>query len=199
LSPRQATARWATASLLLLIAPAAFGQTLYRCAGSNGTQLSDRPCDTGPQGTVKTYGPAPTSPSTPSNHTPTINRGPEILPYLSPQCAELNDAIRTGPERGLKGTAMSDLRIDYRKRCAEDEQLAHQKLQQSRSDDRNQRQQAQAAQNAAQARARLSADQCNEMLGTLAARRQRTASMTPGERNDLELFEANYKARCKGG
>ena len=199
MSSAVASLHWAAAALIAIAAPAAFGQTLYRCTSSTGTQVSDRPCDTSTQTTLKTYGPAPASSATPPNHVPMINRGPEILPYLSPECASLNDAIRTGPARGLKGQAMSDLMLDYRKRCSEDEQLAHQKLRQSRSDDRQQRQLAQAAQNAEQARAKLSVEQCSEMLGTLAARRKRAATMTPGERNDLDLFEANYKARCKSG
>jgi hypothetical protein len=172
---------------------------MYRCTGDTSTYLSDRPCDNGAKAAVKANGPVPPSPSTPQTYTPTINRGTEILPYMSPECAELNEAIRTGPVRGLKGMAMSDLVTDYRKRCGENEQLAHQKLQQSRSDDRRQRDQAQATQSAMQARTKLSVEQCSEMLGTLATRRKRTTTMTPGELSDLELFEANYKARCKSG
>jgi hypothetical protein len=94
---------------------------------------------------------------------------------------------------------MSELATNYRLRCGEDEQQAHQKLSQARSDERSQRRMAQAQQSAEVARAKLTVEQCNEMLRVLAGRRQRVASMTPGEKTDLDLFEANYRARCKSG
>ena len=194
-------ARCVAALVLTLAAQAAPGQAMYRCTSAGGgAYLSDRPCDTTPRATLRAFGPVPEQPSYgQSYYGPQMNKAPEILPYLSPECAQLNDAVRTGPARGLKGASMTELVEDYRRRCGEDEQLAHQKLQQAKRDDREQRQQALASQKAEQARAQLSVDQCNEMLRNLAARRQRAAAMTPGERGDLELFEANYKARCKAG
>ena len=197
---RCATTHWALALLVMLGAPAAFGQSFYRCSGGSGAYISDRPCQsTGAPAEFRSIGPVPERQSYNRDYTPAMQKAPDILPYLSPECAQMNDAVRTGPTRGLKSAAMSELQTNYRLRCAEDEQRAYQKMHQTRNDERDQRKTAQAAQSAEAARAKLSVDQCNEMLRILSGKRQRVAAMTAGEQHDLELFEANYRARCKAG
>jgi Domain of unknown function (DUF4124) len=187
------------AVMALLVLPAAQGQTMYRCNSGGVMHLSDRPCDSGAQTVTKASGPASAPPSSGRGPAPSIPPPPDIRPFLSPACGQLNDAVRTGPARGLNEAAMSQLTDNYNWRCSADELQAHQKLQLSRSADAQQRQQAQTAQAIEQARARQTVEQCAEMLRSLSSRRQRAASMPAGERNDLVLFEANYKARCTGG
>ena len=195
---RGAATHWALGFLVMLAAPAAVAQALYRCNNGAGTYVSDRPCQSaGAPAVFRSIGPVPERPSYNRDYMPALQKAPDILPYLGPECAQMNDAVRTGPTRGLKSAAMSELQTNYRLRCAEDEQQAYQKMRQSRNDERDQRKVAQAAQNAEAARAKLGVDQCNEMLRILSGKRQRAASMTPGEQRDLELFEANYRARCK--
>ncbi len=195
-----APTHWAPLLALLFATPLAFAQPIYRCGTGAGSYVSDRPCrDITAPTVLRSYGPLPERPNHGQSYTPTMAKAPDILPYLSPQCAEMNDAVRTGPSRGLQSAAMSELVANYRLRCAEDEQQAYQKLHQVRNDERNQRRIAQAQQSAAQERAKLSVEQCSEMLRILAGRRQRVASMSAGEKTDLDLFEANYRARCKSG
>ncbi len=184
---------------LLMVVPAAQGQTMYRCNSGGGMHLSDRPCDSGAQAVTKAAGPASAPSSSGRGSVPATPQPPDIRPFLSPVCGQLNDAIRTGPARGLSDVAIGELTDNYNWRCSADELQAHQKLRQSRSPDAQQRQQAQTAQTVEQARARQTVEQCAEMLRSLSSRRQRAASMPAGERNDLDLFEANYKARCKSG
>ena len=197
---RCAMTHWALGWLLMLAAPAAFSQSIYRCHNGAGNYISDRPCQSaGAPAELKSIGPVPERPSYNRDYTPSMQKAPDILPYLGAECAQMNDAVRTGPTRGLKSAAMSELVTNCRLRCAEDEQLAYQKMRQARNDERDQRKVAQAAESAEVARAKLSVEQCNEMLRILTSRRQRVASMSPGEQHDLELFEANYRARCKSG
>jgi hypothetical protein len=196
---RNAAMRWAVAAAVLASAPAAFAQTMYRCTNGAGSYLSDRPCSAPVRGTLGAYGPATERPAYGQNYTPTLDRAPEFLPYLSPECAQLNDAIRTGPARGLKSGAMSELHLDYRQRCVEDEQQARQRLSQVKNEQRDGRRQAQAQVSGEKARATLTSEQCYETLRILAARRKRADTMSPGERSDLDLFEVNYKARCTNG
>ena len=191
-------AGWVLAMAAAAVAPIASAQTMFRCGSGSSKYLSDRPCEVAPKTTLKAYGPAPQQPAYGQNYAPSMGTAPEILPYLSPECAQLNDAVRTGPARGLKGTSMSELTADYRKRCSEDEQLAHKQLQQTKSNEREQRHQAQASEQAEKAHAKLNIEQCHEMLRVLAGRRQRVASMTAGEQRDLDLFETSYRVRCKG-
>ena len=197
---RSATAHVALVALIAMsAAPAAFGQSMYRCGSGSGTYLSDRPCNVASPTVLRYIGPVAERPAYRQTYAPSMAKAPDILPYLSPACAEMNDAVRTGPARGLTGASMSELVTNYHAQCGEDEQRAHRQLQQAKSDARSEREAAQAAKNAERAQARLSVDQCHEMLGTLAGKRRRAASMTPGEQHDLELFETNYKARCKPG
>jgi hypothetical protein len=189
--------RWAGGLLLTFAAHAAFGQGLYRCNQGGGAYLSDRPCNSGAAPELKSIGPVPERQSYNREYTPSLAKAPDILPFLSPECAQMNDAVRTGPTRGLKGTAMSELISNYRLRCGEDEQLAYQKMSQARSDERNNRKAAQAVQSAEQARAKMTVEQCGEMLRIIAGKRQRLSTMTPGEQGDFERFDANYRARCK--
>ena len=186
---------------LIASAPAAFGQTTYRCGRGSSATVSDRPCETSGRTQLGAYGNIQGQMPRSFDHgsTPSLAKAPDVLPYLNPECAQLNDAVRTGPARGLKGAAMSDLTADYRRRCSEDEQLAHQRMQQVISNERDRRQQVQASQTAQVERAKLGGEQCHEMLRILAGKRQRAASMNPGEQHDLELFEASHKARCKSG
>lgn len=196
---RCATTHWLLAGLCIAASPAVFSQSMYRCNSGAGTYLSDRPChNAGAPAEFRSIGPVPERPVYNRDYTPALQKAPDILPYLSPECAQMNDAVRTGPTRGLKSAAMSELMTNYRLRCGEDEQQAHQKMSQARSDEREQRKLAQVAQNAEVARAKLGVDQCNEMLRILSGKRQRMVSMTPGEQRDVVLFEANYRSRCKG-
>lgn len=39
--------------------------------------------------------------------------------------------------------------------------------------------------------------QCDEMLRALANKRRRLDTLTPGERDDLERFQARYDERCR--
>ena len=123
----------------------------------------------------------------------------EHLQYMSVECANLAEGLRTGPARGVRGAALSELSENYRRQCGEDEQQARQRLSQDQSDERTQRKRQDQARSDDRKRAVIASEQCNEMLGALHARRQRSATMTPGEKADLDLFEANYKARCTRG
>jgi hypothetical protein len=183
-----------------LATASAFGQTMYRCASTSGTYLSDRPCSGSaqPSAALRAIGPLPER-NVRGTYSPTLGKAPEYLTYMSAECAQMNDAVRTGPARGLTGATMSELITNYRQRCSEDEQQASQKWRELKNDERQQRKLAEASQKAEIVQAKLSAEQCNEMLRILAGRRQRAAAMNAGEQQDLERFEANYKARCKSG
>jgi hypothetical protein len=122
---------------------------------------------------------------------------PEHVAYMSPQCAQLHDAIRTGPSRGLLYAAMWELRDEYRRKCTEDEQQALQRLYKERLARREARIAQQTAQQAERSRAELERSQCDEMLRILHGRRQRVATMSEGEKGDLQRFEQTYAERCR--
>jgi len=199
--------RWMTAaglaSVLATAAMPAFAQALYRCSSGSATYVSDRPC-TGAgnpgRAQLRAMGAVqqPNQYASPS-YSPQMAKAGEHLQYMSVECANLAEGVRTGPARGLRGAALSELSENYRKQCAEDEQQARQRMWQQQTDERTQRKQQDQARSDDRKRAVIASEQCNEMLGALHARRKRAATMTAGERADLDLFEANYKARCTSG
>ena len=199
--------RWAAAvgfaSALATTVSPAMAQALYRCSSGSGTYVSDRPCAGGSDSSrtqLRAVGPVqqPNRYASPS-YSPQMAKAGEHLQYMSTECANLAEGLRTGPARGLRGSALSELSENYRKQCGEDEEQAHQRLWQQQADEKMQRKQKDQAQSNERKRAVIASEQCNEMLGALHKRRQRAATMTAGEKADLDLFEANYKARCTSG
>jgi septin family protein len=132
-----------------------------------------------------------------SSYIAPVGKAPEHLAYMSAECASLNDAIRTGPARGLKSSTMSDLYTEYRRKCQEEESAAYQRLAQQRSEDRQERQTHEKALQAQVSQAQRSREQCDELLRILAAKRRQAEGMNAGEKADLQRFEASYNARCK--
>ena len=124
----------------------------------------------------------------------------ELLPYLSPRCAELNEAIRRGPVRGSRSQeTIAGMRDEYQSRCQDDEREARERLYRDKIAQRNDLVSQKTAAAAASNQAKLTRDQCDEMLRILVARRKRLDGMSDGERNDHQRFESNYVARCKSG
>jgi hypothetical protein len=121
----------------------------------------------------------------------------EILPYLSPGCAELKDAMRTGPSRGVHGDVLSQLQREYRTKCGDEESLAYQRL---RDEQSNQRGAAVQARQALVAQKQLSAQElarCDELLRILASKRKRVDGMSEGEKADLQRSEEAFQTRCR--
>lgn len=195
---------WQAVLALLMAVGAGHGaaaQSMYRCqapGGTGSTVISDKPCVGVPSklGALgNTSGSAVTMPPS-SHYTPPMGRAPDYLPYLSPACAQLNDAVRTGPARGLKPPTQRELQAEYHRQCAEDEQEARQQLYELRGQARQQRREQRAAAEASQAHASHVAAQCAEMLRILHGKRSRMDTLTPGQKDDLKLFEKNYRERC---
>lgn len=171
----------------------------YRCPmEGGGTTLSDRPCGQG-RTSITSYGPVQEPVRPPAPPAAPLRRAPDHLSYLTPHCAQLNDAVRTAPNRGLRGQALQDLYDTYRRECSDDEQAALQQLyrqrQQTKDSERARRNAEQAARNEVQ----LQREQCDEMQRILHARRQRMDTLTEGQKADLQRFQDNYTQRCRAG
>jgi hypothetical protein len=166
----------------------------FRCINGTTTYFSDRPCQAALPRTLVPAAPPP-APTT----LPLPSKAAEALPYMSPECAQINEGLRTGAQRGLKPAAMAELMSEYKQRCVEDEQRATQKLSQVKGSEGAVREQTIAQRKAEEDRAASTVEQCRELSRILVSKRQRLPSMGPGERGDLERFEAGYKSRCLGG
>lgn len=180
-------------------APAASAQSMYRCKSGNSTYLSDRPCTTGAGSTLGTIGAAPANTYQQPSGT-YVQRAPktaEHVGYLSSACADIAEAIRTGPSRGVRGDVISGLHEEYRQKCAEDDAAARQRLSEDRRNERDAKRSVQTAAQQQQQQTRIASDQCNELLRILAAKRRQTATMSDGERADLQRSETSYAERCK--
>ena len=180
-------------------APAASAQSMYRCKSGNSTYLSDRPCTTGAGSTLGTIGGAAGNTYQQPSAT-YVQRPPktaEHVGYLSSACADIAEAIRTGPSRGVRGDVISGLHEEYRQKCSEDDAAARQRLSEDRRNERDAKRSVQTAAQQQQQQTRIASDQCNELLRILAAKRRQTATMSDGERADLQRSETSYVERCK--
>jgi hypothetical protein len=187
-----------TLALLLLLVPASpVHAQAYRCAGANGQmQWSDRPCgrqeklgmigplsDPAPRYTARAYGDARTG------------EVPAYYEYLSGECRSLNDAIRTAPVRGVGYDTQRDLQKEWQRKCGENASDAMRTYSEAQNEERNKRRAAKEQEQRQTQQARLSQEQCSEMLRILAVKRKRT-DLSDGERTDLRRFEDNYRSRC---
>ena len=188
--------RWFGFVLLGLAASSAFGQQMYRCKSGSSTYLSDRPCPGSSDTRLTAYGPAKTAEPRPSYQTP-LQKAPDHLRHLSPACAELNDAIRTAPARGVGRATQSELRDEYQRKCQEDEEVARKRVWEERRQQRDERKAEINARQAEQARSVAAREQCGELLRILSEKRKRLDAMTVGERADHQRFETSYSERCK--
>lgn len=178
--------------------PATHAQGSYRCVVDGRMVLSDRPCP-GASTQLRMVGPTHREPMVSRPLTlPSAGPAQDHLKYLNPDCAELSEAIRTAPARGVGSATVSGLHREYRAKCSEEDRLARQQLSEAQSDQRKAERAARDAKVQARVQTQREAEQCHEMLRVLHGRRQRASQMTPGELADLQRFEEAYATRCKG-
>lgn len=199
MDPTQRFALWVCGLACLLgSTSSAFAQSTYRCQVNGRTYLSDRPCTQGAASHLGTIGPLQRegTSNTPMRMAP-LGRAPDHLGRLSPACAQLNDAIRTAPARGVGTGVQRDLQAEYQKKCGEEDRQARKEVADAQAAESQARRANRDARDAARSESQRQHDQCQEMLRILHGKRQRMAAMTPGERADFERFESNYATRCR--
>ena len=173
-------------------------RTMYRCSTEGRAYLSDRPCEGRPATGLGAIGPTRAARSAySSSNDRSATKAADFLGYLSPLCAELNEGLRNGPARGLGARARDELRYSYRERCGEEERVARSRLAEDEGRKADARRREQAAETFERDRHKLTREQCDEMYRIIHGRRQKVATMSPGERSDFDRFEATWQARCK--
>jgi hypothetical protein len=193
-------AGWAGVWMGLLATPAAAQTTTYRCVTADGKRFtSSTPCSQArrPQTPIY-YGPSQPPPvrALPPAR---LERAPEELTYMSPECATMREGIRTAPARGVDSRTQSELRRNFQELCTEDQSRARRALMEDKR--LEQRERHQERQQVTERRTLAKADQdklmaqCAEMRGAIRQRRARTG-MSEGELRDLQLFEQRYETRC---
>lgn len=202
---RRIAGAWGLATLMACTTPAVLAQAqgMHQCTTASGqTWWSRTPCPAGPTSastTLRQYGPVPDRPSTPVRQSaPGLpGRASAHSQYLSAECARIDDAIRTGPSRGVSWTVVRDLRAEYQKKCQDEDVEARQQAWNEEKRARIERKAAREAEQTARADAARVAAQCDEMLLALSAKKRRIDTLTPGERDDLARFQARYDDRCR--
>jgi hypothetical protein len=191
-------------ALVLLSVCAASQAVTYRCTNGTTRYYSDKPC---PSGDLRLIGPSsdpsPTASSRSSwrsyqNHDVTVARAPEHMKYLNGACAQLNDAIRTAPSRGVGRSVISDLRNEYERKCSEEDRDARVQLWQDADQARSQRRAEQAMRRGQVAEAQAKAQNCDAMRDVIQSRRRRLDTMTSKEVAAFHDTEAAFNDRCLG-
>ena len=198
--------RFTIAAVRLLGLVLAFGaiedaqaqRPMYRCSFEGRAYLSDRPCEGRPATGLGSIGPTRDERSAfRSSSDRSTNKAADYLGYLGPECAELNEGLRNGPARGLGSRAQDELRNSYQEHCGEEERAARNRLADDESRKADARRREQAAESSERDRKKLTREQCDEMYRIIHGRRQKVATMSPGERSDFDRFEATWQARCR--
>lgn len=191
------------ASMALSFSDGAAAATFRCTSGTGQVYYSDRPC-AGPSeaanGSTKlgTAGPVDTgqTQSRSYSYTPTVPKPPEHAKYLTGPCAQMEEAIRTAPVRGIRGDTLRSLYEDYRTRCEFQVRDAQEKLYaERREQDRARIEQRQAA--AAQlAESQRVDNQCANMRAVIADKRANLASLNDRQRELLQTMQDNYNRTC---
>lgn len=189
-------------SQLLLIALFCLGlpvqaQSSYSCRMPDGRYaVSSYPCPTGTTPGLSYH--APVAPPTPTpSYRPQITTAPppDFLPYLSPRCSGMNDAVRTSAARGLGHQAAQELRRNYQYECGAEEKFARQQMAGGQASQRRADYEQRKAQVSSEMQSQAATDQCRESMRIIKTKRNRP-NLTEGEKADLQRFEDNIRARC---
>jgi hypothetical protein len=192
-------AHWAVGlvSSVLLLTPA-LAQT-YRCGGDGAPLFySDRPCYGTAPAKLAALGSVPTAQIFPrsATYSAPLPRAPDHLKFLSSECAALNDAVRTGPSRGVGRNVLADLQSEYQRKCSEDDQSARQQSAQEMNRNRDQERAARALAVNEKAQERMRSEQCDGMRDVIQTKRARLADLGPADLSALQAFESSYNSRC---
>jgi len=186
--------------IALLATPAAAQTATFRCVAPDGKRYSSSvPCSQvrRPQGPVY-YGPTQQPPAR-ALPPARLERAPEELTYMTPECASMREGIRTAPARGVDSRTQAELRRNFQELCSEDLSRAQRELWEEKRLAQRERQLEQRVATERKTVAKADQDklmtQCAEMRGAIRQRRTRTG-MSEGELRDLQLFEQRYETRC---
>lgn len=174
----------------------------YRCSSANGqVYYADRPCSGGsPQANGDTrlgsVGPAPEAPPPMRTYTPSVPKPPEHSKYLTGNCAQMEEAIRTAPARGVQGETLRGLYEEYRNKCEYEVRQAQERVYaDKREQDRLRVEQRQMVASQ-QAEDRRQENQCNNMRAVIADKRANMASLDARQRELLQTMQENYNRSC---
>lgn len=176
----------------LLGATAAHAQA-YRCIVGGTTYISDRPCAPTNPSPARVVGAGATQPHVATTYrasTPNLPPAPEHQRYLSQRCAEVSDAIRTAPSRGVGRNTVADLQREYRSQCADDEAYAQERVSQDRMQQRE-------TTRSARRQAELSRQESQRLQERCIALRD-TVQLRRAQGEKATTAEDAYNANCLG-
>lgn len=187
------------AALTLGFAAGAQAQS-YRCSNGSTIYYSDRPCAGPPPTKLGSYGGSP-SRAPASSYTPALPRAgkpQEHTKYLSAECADIAEGIRTAPARGVRDDVVAGLHEEYRQKCRLQDEEARRQLQQDAGERDSQLRAQRESVALKRDEAQRQAQQCNGMRDVIALKRSREKSLNETEIAALRSLEASYNTRCLG-
>jgi hypothetical protein len=193
----------AAAGMLFFLAHGADAQaqTTFKCSNGGTAYYSDRPCPLDTKTTAMT----PTLPQ-PVPTPAAVDTRNGHLAFLSAECRRMNEELKRlqaaqdsgGGNWETRREQLSDLEERYRGRCAEEESLAWERLQEMDRNHHEQQRSSLLLKRAQQERVAAEREQCAEMRRIRQAKRQQLGAMSPGEKADFQRFETAFVARCEG-
>lgn len=184
------------AALGLPAAPAAQAQA-HRCVSGGTVYYSDRVCPGAPATKMGAYGDSRAQFATPMLRSPPRPGKPqEHLKYLSPACADIAEAIRTAPARGVRSDVVAGLSEEYREKCSLQDEEARRQHQQDVAAKNGQLRAERDTLAQQREQTQKQAAQCNGMREVIALKRSREATLNETEVAALRALESSYNGRC---
>lgn len=165
----------------------------YRCTVNGQVYYSDRPC--AGQTQLQALGPVRTYPQ-PTPYRPELPKAQDHLKYLSSGCASINEAIRTGPSRGVHRDVMQGLHEEYRQKCSAEDREARTRVRQDQMRAEETQQAQRELSRKEQQQAHIRSDRCDGMRDVIALKRKREAELNAKEIEALRSLERTYNDVC---
>jgi hypothetical protein len=143
---------------------------------------SDRPCSTATDAKLGGYGPLGATPTSPyAIRVAPVAKAEDHVKYLGSGCASISEAIRTGPNRGVRMDVIQGLREEYRQKCAIEDQDARSRARQDATAEQATKLAQRDVAQSQQQQAKAKADQCAGMRDVIATKRLRERDLNATE------------------
>ncbi len=169
----------------------------YRCRSGSRAGYSVRPCAPPNYAKLGGYGPLGATPTSPyAIRVAPVAKAEDHVKYLGSGCASISEAIRTGPNRGVRMDVIQGLREEYRQKCAIEDQDARSRARQDATAEQATKLAQRDVAQSQQQQAKAKADQCAGMRDVIATKRLRERDLNATEVAALRSLESSYNERC---
>ena len=115
---------------------------------------------------------------------------------MGPDCAAKSEAIRTASARGVSGSTISELNVEYQRKCGEEDRFARQRASEQRSIEVEQQKTVLAQAAHAKSSKKALSERCFAMRDTLHSQKKRLDPADERSASSLKAFQERFNQEC---